>query len=220
MSTQTLSEALFEEFCSVNGIVYARVPTSDRRTPDYDLNIAGQTVVAEIKQINPNKEEQEQQRQFESRGFAVGGGTPGKRIRKVIDAAAGQIRNRAKGLFPSLVVVYNNVPLFNHTDPYFILVGMYGLETYQLRLSKQVEKKPFLLGKRFGPERRMTISDNTSISALAVMTRGYDRQITLTLYHNAHAAIPIPPDLFRPFSIKQFSLAKKVMQHFYEWEEV
>ncbi len=49
MSQQTLSEKLFEKWCSKAGVGYKRMPEETSRTPDYWIEIGGTRVVVEVK---------------------------------------------------------------------------------------------------------------------------------------------------------------------------
>ena len=42
---------------------------SDTKRPDYSLEIDGRTVIAEVKEVDRNPEEQESDRQLEATGF-------------------------------------------------------------------------------------------------------------------------------------------------------
>ena len=55
---RTKSEELFESFCRMHGIAYRRVSETTEPTPDYELEISGQVILAEVKQFDPNPEEQ------------------------------------------------------------------------------------------------------------------------------------------------------------------
>jgi hypothetical protein len=223
MARKTESEVLFELFCNNNGIAFDSIPTKSKEeeaTPDYDIYINGQKVVVEIKQIDPNPEEIIQQKNFEAGGVAIGGGTPGARARSKITAGANQIKIRAKGNYPSILVLYNNVPLTDHTDPYFIRVAMYGLETHVLGVPKEMSKSPYLIDKKFGPKRKMTKDNNTSISAVAVLAKDVEGIPKLFIFHNIYAEIQLVPELFRSYGVRQFTLGEKVIGQFQDWKEI
>ena len=162
----------------------------------------------------------EQQRIFEAGGLAISGSTPGDRVRNKITAGASQIRVRAKGRLPSILVVHNNVLIGDHTNPYFILVAMYGLETHMLAVPEDPNIRPYLTDKKFGHKRKMSPAHNTSVSAVAVISSNLEGIATLRVYHNIHAKIPLPFDLFRRPNIRQFTVGKKVVGHLPDWSEV
>src|SRR5206468_2414206 len=131
-----------------------------------------------------------------------------------------QIRIRAKGKFPSMLVLYNNVPLFDYANPYSVRVAMYGLEAHDLGVPNEMHKPPYLKDKRFAGERKMTKDQNTCISAVAVLLKGAEGNLRLDIYRNIYADIPLPPELFRPFNIRQFTLEEKVAGKFQDWAEI
>ena len=53
----TLSEQLFERYCERYGIPYQRVSATGARSPDYEMALAGQRIVVEVKEIEPNDNE-------------------------------------------------------------------------------------------------------------------------------------------------------------------
>ena len=62
MSRKTKSEQAFEDYCTAVGIVWTRIDESDTKRPDYSLEIDGRTVIAEVKEVDRNPEEQESDR--------------------------------------------------------------------------------------------------------------------------------------------------------------
>ena len=222
MTNKTKSEVLFETFCSQHKIKFIHIPTMSKeglQTPDYDIFIHNQKIIVEVKQIDPNPEDIEQLRIFNSGGVAMGGNTPGERVRNKIANAASQIKSRSKNKYPSILVIYNNVHIFNYTDPYLIRVAMYGLETIILNVPKNTNKPTTLIDKKFGPKQKMTINMNTSISAVAVLNE-INNKPTLTIFHNIFSAITLSPDIFINFKIKQYKLEQKTLGEFQDWQEI
>ena len=69
MSRKTKSEQAFEDYCTTVGVAWTRIEESDTKTPDYELEIDGRTVIAEVKEVDRNPEERESDRQREATGF-------------------------------------------------------------------------------------------------------------------------------------------------------
>ena len=101
----TRSEMLFEEFCKIKGIRCVRVPTSNLRTPDYEIFVPRRKVIVEIKELCPNKKELDAQRRVINHESVVLSTTPGQRVRGKISDAIPQIKIRSKGRFPGLLVL-------------------------------------------------------------------------------------------------------------------
>lgn len=215
----TSSEDLFEKFCKENNIVCSKIEESTTKTPDYKIEIDGVTVIAEIKQIDPNKEEQALIRKLENGEIIRTGGTPGDRVRSKIKSASPQLSKLAKGKHPSIVVLYNNLPfvLGNPTEAYNIRVGMYGLETIVLSISNNYEAPPSVVDRKFGPKRKLTEEHNTSISAVAVLSLNPEGESSLEVYHNQFAAIPLPYGLVSTRNAKEYILSDNQTGVFQEW---
>ena len=52
MCARTVSEAIFEKFCSSNAIKWERIQEAEHSTPDYKVQLGGRDVFIEIKQID------------------------------------------------------------------------------------------------------------------------------------------------------------------------
>lgn len=214
---RTESEQLFEDFCRKHQILCNQIPVATTKTPDYELFIDGLKVVVEVKQIDSNPQEVEGLKKFLAGGVAVTGGTPGSRVRQKITSSSSQIRLRAKNKHPSLLVLYNNVLLANYTSDYNVLVAMYGLETLMFELPKG-QVKPQLVSKRHGPRQGLTHKHNTSISAVGILSQ-VGGLVSLSIFHNHFASIPIGPTVLQGHGIKQFQ-AQTIPSGFQSWAEI
>lgn len=200
----TCSELIFEQFCQMRQLRYRRVATGAQKTPDYDVYVGRRKIVVEIKQIDPNPEEQKTIKEFQQQKSISIKYPLGKRVRDKITDAAGKFRTRIKKRYPSLLVLYNNVELYKHTEPRDILAGMYG----QLYFPVTVRRgKPSKIGNiKSGPKKKMTPTTNTSISALGVLKKGTHGTIHFSVYHNLHARLPLNPSLFARVGVPQYSV--------------
>ena len=102
--------------------------------------------------------------------------------------------------------------------PYYIRVAMYGLETFVFAVPEI--DAPYVIGKKLGPRQKMTPNANTSISAVATLLQRHTGAITLNVFHNKFAAIPLSPSMLAPYPIKQFRLGEAEPGGFQEWERV
>jgi hypothetical protein len=214
-----LSELAFEEFCNAHAVQWEAIPTEHQagtKTPDYFIYPAGIRVAAELKEVEPNAEEREQEQALQHNNFSTLGCTVGDRARDIINTAAKQLRVKAKGQCPALIVIHNpSWFLKHHTESHAIKAAMYGFDTIILGVSRHVHQKPIVLDRKSGPGRKMTDQHNTSISAVAVLDeRG------LTVYHNVYAAIPLNPKLLTGVASRQFTLGEKSLGEFVEWKEI
>lgn len=190
----TISEIKFEEFCTRNSITCNRICEGISSTPDYDIEVNGVRIIAEVKQFDPNPSEVAAAEELQREGSSAYSLTPGERVRRAINDAGPQIKARSAGQLPSLLVLYNNVICGSHTESYSIKVAMFGFETHLLSVPKGFEHPPRLAGKIFGKRKKMTPTCNTSISAIAVLPQeGVSYLPELAVYHNPFAAIPFSP---------------------------
>src|SRR5438105_2794171 len=126
---RTVSEGIFEQFCTAKGIAFDRIDETDQKTPDYYLKCGAVRIVAEVKETSPNAEERESNRVLEQTGVGLAvGGTPGARVRSMIKRCSPQLKARSEGVHPSLLVVFDEGRICGHVEPYHIRVAMYGLE--------------------------------------------------------------------------------------------
>jgi hypothetical protein len=216
---KTVSETAFEQFCITKRISWEPIPTEDAtgsKTPDYFIFPSGVEVAAEVKEVTPNSSEREQLRQFKETGWSTFGGTVGDRARSLISTAAKQLRPKAKGRCPALIVIYNpDFMLRQPTEPHQIKAAMYGFDTIVLGLSSDMTQRPSLIDRKSGPGRMMTDQHNTTVSAVAVFD-----DTGLTLYHNLFAAIPLDSKTFKGIAVRQFKLGGKQPGEFVEWVEL
>ena len=213
---KTESENLFEDFCEENAIGYEKIAEGNCRSPDYLLSINGLKIVTEVKQFNSNKDNQANYEEFKKKGFVVWSSKPGIRVYKKITGASKQISNSAKGRYSGLLVLYNTVPLQNPLDSYEIKVAAYGLDTIVISKPGSLDEKPYERARKSGPNKKFTENHNTSISAIGVLTKE-SKKLNLCIYHNYHAAIPIPDNMFEKFGCQQYKISNNGQYDFSEW---
>jgi hypothetical protein len=195
---ETLSEELFVLLCAQIDIACDRVPTASdisEYRPDFVLTgRRGTLIFAEIKQFDPSPEEQIQIRRILADETGELCGTPGGRIREVIDRANRQLKALSNGMHPGLLVVYNNVPGASyHTEDYAVLTAMRGLDVVPVVVPSNPREPVTFLDARPGPKRKLRPDANTHVSAIAVLARGRTAELRLAVYHNPHAKAPLPP---------------------------
>ena len=217
--TLTKSEQLFESFCRLHRIVCRRVPTASTRTPDYEIYLSRRKVAVEVKEISPNKDELEAQRLARLGQFVVVSSTPGGRVRGIISDAVPQLKASTKGRCSGLLVLLDTGFAAEHTSSYNIRVAMHGFETHYLGVPQDPNRPVYLKDKDFGKGKKTTASNNTSLSAIAVLD-AHSAQITLRVYHNPYAKVPLPLVSFGKFGIQQYGLQSKVPGQVPDWQEL
>lgn len=218
MTARTTSELLFEELCARRCVSCARVPCGTVRTPDYDIMLHDMKVVVEVKELSLNDDDQRILRELSEKRQSTWWNCPGVRVRNKIDSAKVQLRNRAKGRHPSILVLFDNTANFIALDDYNILVGMYGLETVHFTVPSDPALPTYQNGHSFGPKQRLTAEKGTSISALAWLYSAEQGTPALRLYHNIHAATPLRPWCAAALADRQFAVEST--GSFNEWHEI
>jgi hypothetical protein len=204
---RTTSEREFEAFCQSRGIPLARIPEAETRTPDYEIEVQGQRIVVEVKETSPDPEERQSDRLLEERGVGLAtGGTPGDRVRKMIASASPQLKARSAGVLPTLLVIFDRGRAFGHVEDYHVRVAMYGLEQIHLAVPPIGTGRPYATGASHGPKRKMTESDNTSVSAVASLVMPGAGQHELLVYRNRFARVPLKPTLLQQFGVRHYDL--------------
>jgi hypothetical protein len=194
----TKSQHLFEAFCVEQGISCTPIAPASTRTPDYRIRVAGNPVVAEIKQLNPNASDRAAARAMAHGRPGGFGGEAGSRIRHLIDKGKMQVANLARGRCPGLLVIFNNVEACpSYTDPMFVMVAMYGHLTLDYLLHSDPSIPPTTIRVRHGLKNKVSPSSNTSLSAVCILQERSDGRALLTFYHNKFAAIPFGPEWLR-----------------------
>ena len=190
---RTVSEVLFEAYCERAQIDCEPIPTENGvKTPDFELSIAGQVIIAEVKEL---AEEDGEQGKVKSE-------IVGARIREKIRQCARQLKTRTASRHPGMLVLYRNGGLGYFTA--HITAAMYGTTVIEMAVPRDQSVRPYIIGERFGPGKWMTPDHNTSISALGVVFRhGPNWDFDLLVYHNAHAAVPVDPRLLTQHGIRQ-----------------
>jgi hypothetical protein len=218
---QTISEREFEKFCRARRIPFERVPETDCRTPDYEIVLNASRVVVEIKEMERNDEERESDRLVAERGYGnVISHTPGERVRRKIQSCSKQLKARAKGVLPALLVVFDGGRVVGHVEPYNIRVAMYGLEQIHIAVPPIGTGSPHATGIGHGPKRKMTASDNTSISAIGALVMTGPDQHHLLVYRNSFAKIPLDPTLLSPFGVRHFDIGNSSTGSASDWIEI
>jgi hypothetical protein len=220
MADQTQSEILFEKFCGDAKIECVSVPReTNLKTPDYDLIFGTLKVVAEVKEIDRNDEEKESDRMLELRGYGnATGGLPGQRVRLKIQSSSPQIKSRAQGIHPGLLVLYEQHYAGQNIHPYHIMVAMYGLETVVFAVPET--DAPYLIDNKLGPKRKMTPNANTSISAVATLHQHHTGAMKFIVYHNKYAAIPLAASVLASYPVVQFRIGEAELGSLPQWEAI
>jgi hypothetical protein len=219
---KTLSEQLFEQLCDIRSVRFEPIPQiKDFRTADYRIWLSDtDQVIAEVKQMDWNKDDLRLIENI-SKGKEIPSGfrTTGHiRIRNIITNAHTQLKNSSEGLYPAIIVVYDNTEGLSHLNYEDILNGMYGDETVLVDFSQDAESETKLVGHHFGGNRKLTPYHNRVVSAIALLNFISDMP-NMYIFHNIHTEILLKPELAWQIADKQFTIHKDVSTYQY-WSEI
>jgi len=201
------SEILFQRYCEQQGYDFNRIDESRElgvRSPDFSVSVKGQKIIVEVKEITANEEEIKLWRETRSGKVVVHGREPGKRARKHVEDAVGQLRPYAEKNIPTVVVLYDNIfvdglrpypfiDLFGSLGPYDIDVALFGLQTVNLRIHPDGNTES--LGD--GRNRRRKVHDRECISAVSVLYEHPDnKSLFMVTYHNFFARTSLSVSVF------------------------
>jgi hypothetical protein len=141
-----------------------------------------------------------------------------QRVRKKIEDAHEQLKNRSQGKFPAILVLYDNSP-FESIDSTDIKNAMYGNESIRLHMSDDSEDL-FIEIKNggFGSGRKFTKDDNTLISGIAKLYMF--ETLRLDIFHNQYAKCPFEPSWLRRSTVTHFKLEPQLPGKLQEWQVV
>ena len=153
MTNKTTSETLFEKFCAQNDVHWMKIPVSSKqsdKTPDYRIECEGIVVIAEVKEFDLSPDDKARLDLLESRG-STGSFEQNldDRVRNKIDAAMPQLRKLAKGKYPAIIVLYNNVILFP-VEGLEIRLAMYGQDIVEIGSAGDSSNPSLFIRHRFG----------------------------------------------------------------------
>lgn len=204
----TASEHQFESFCAAAGWHCVPVATGSMRTPDYDLFVGGTKIVTEVKEITTDLHESSVPEYHDEHvTVRVRTKTIGDQIRDKINKAAPQVKSRSAGIAPTLIVIYDllDPALRGNSEPLDFLAAMYGPPQAVLAVPQQ-HGEIYIKETKFGPGRKTTPNSNTSVSALASLWIGRDGQLSLDVYHNVFAKVPLQVRLLAHPRVSQYSV--------------
>ena len=213
---KTKSEKLFESFCNNNRIEAKKISETNENTPDYEVKIDSKLVICEIKQLDVKKEES-RERDKVLQGHAIVYYPLNRTSNKLLDISR-QVKEYAKKQIPTIVVLYNNVPLLEYLNHDEIFEAMFGSETNVVTFKN--DEILNISQPSHGGNRRFTQTHNTSVSALAVLENKNDGILLMRVYHNPFAQVPLNPEICKSLPIKQYIYKKNAVNNFGSWQQI
>jgi len=191
----------------------------DMETADFTVTAQGLTFVTEVKQLNANSQEAEQEAKLQAGEMAGYTKVPGDRLRPLIRKANRQIKTIAQRGAPGLLAVYDT-RLFPRLEAYDVLTAMYGLQTVVIEAHPNPSVPPRWAGHRFGGGRSVAPTYNRSISAVAIIPQQPDPSQAMHVFHNRFATVPFDPVIFQLPGFRQFRVRQAETGAFENWDEL
>ena len=215
------SEELFCRFCKSHGWRVDRIDEHSvahgSKVPDFRLQLAdGAGIVVEVKQFDPNPEEQGAQRRLEAGEVVSQGTKPGKRLRSVVSKANKQLKALG-GSKPGMLVVHNRTVNSRHDHWYSVLTAMRGLDEIDVYVPADPGTPPVFGLSRPGGEKKLTAKMNTSVSCIGVLREFWsdsaqatgDPDYVLDVYHNRFAKHPLDPSRLTGCNVTHYRMNKE-----------
>ncbi len=191
---KTISESMFEEFCIQKDINIKKIETGKNKTPDYWLELEGDSVICEVKELTTNKDYEK----FKKNAVFTLNLPPGKdKIHKLLIKATDQIKEykRKNNLadVPSLVVLYNKSAPFVDMSDFVINLSLSDFSTISavgiLVITSQKDKYLDTYFK-YDPQKSIEETIEKSLSLLYYCSDA--RLLSLKLIINQRARCPFP----------------------------
>lgn len=229
----TQSERLFEELCQLHNVPCTRLPVlADSPQPDYEIRLAGRTIVVEVKQFDPNADDTKAREELHCNGMVMQSGDPdclAERTREQISRSRKQFRSylgRNPDTPAVLVLMDATRNPRDYTDPYFIQTAMFGWEHVVLE-KPSGGASTAALERGFAPRNDAAIrqDNNTHLSAIATLherwglEEPHERFVSLCFYHNPYAVHPFLPSWWEGARIGHRTLEEKVRGEFQNWKD-
>jgi len=191
----------------------------DEETADFTVTAPSLTFVTEVKQLNANSEEAEQEAKLKAGEMGAYSKVPGDRLRPLIRKANRQIKTIAQRRTPGLLAVYDT-RLLARLESYDVLTAMYGLQTVVIEVHPDPAVPSRWAGDRFGGGRSVAPSYNRSVSAVAIIPQEPDPSDVMHVFHNRFATVPFDPSIFKLPGLRQFKVRQAETGVFERWDEL
>jgi len=204
LSTPTQSELLFEEWCRQQKLRCRRIKEAHKdhqKRPDYAVAVPGGWCIVEVKEIEPNDEDDRMLAELMQGKPGVRWVESGARVRGRVRRSRDQLHKFSKRGLPTVALIFDKTAAF-YDEAVHIGAAMAGQQKLVFAVNKPM--KEAFLGVKAGGGATMTATQNTSISAVAVLRQLSEAQLVVDLHHNPHARVPIQREIAAPFVRHQF----------------
>jgi len=124
-------------------------------------------------------------------------------MREKLKDVSAQLKAASRDGRPTLLVVYDNTPLKMYTFHSDVAQAMFGRDSVSVSVSLDATHSEVVSQPFFGGNRGLTPSQNTSVSALAILDGGPNASLALRVYHNPYALVLLRAELFAGLPVTQ-----------------
>ena len=203
MNICTISEQYFEILCTNRGVVYERIPETTTRSPDYRVLIPPMDLITEVKQLDPNKNDEEHRKTWGT-PQSPGGHDATRRVRDKLAEGYRQVKTLSGGKLPTMIVVYNNAGEWNLLDKFTISTAMFG--SYGIVYESQPDRSIEVIRRGHLGNRTVAKKRRRYLSVVGVLERKetVSENLELCCYHNPFAKVRIEPNLLAELASNQY----------------
>lgn len=211
ISMCTLSEELFERYCTLHGYSFNRIKIvlGGGRFPDYEVQTPRGAVICEVKEIVPNKDDKAFDEMLKNYGQADACRATGKRARAALVAACKQLGRFREDPRPCIAVIFDTT-YAHYFQPDDIGAAMFGDPTVLFPVDRITH----------GLNRRLNDKQGLYLGAVAVLLRAEpEGAVRLDIYHNPFTSKPICPAYFPDPQDRHFIKKGHPDESGYGWHE-
>lgn len=193
------------------------------KSPDYLIRLGCRRILVEVKQLDPSSDDRDYNRRIlEGEEPEVREVRTKYRIRRKIDRAIPQLKQRKHRFQPTILVLYSNLPLDGRQiQPHHILEAMYGDEGEIIALPDRYSANVMSLGRVFGGGRKVSPEYNSTLSSILNLYNDWNSgELCGIFYHNIYASARIKEKWVRGQRIRHFAIRKAHPSAFRDWEEM
>jgi hypothetical protein len=225
MSAETKSERLFAELCKRHGYRAFKIEPESRagrRTADFQVSTPHGDIVAEVKELRPNREDRHYIQEMKEKHQATYSSTVGSRAREALRDAAKQLKRHIGRGLPMVAVLYDNVQTadgrvgmpMSFTELHHIDAAMYGNLVVTVPLKGGKVHDP----DKAGGGRCLTETRRRYVSAVGVISDWDDQ--TLYMFHNFFADTPLRVDVFADHKCFHYVKAGHPWTSPWKWQQI
>jgi hypothetical protein len=205
VSSSTISEKYFEKLCTNRGVVCERIPETTAKSPDYRVLIPPMELITEVKQLDPNKNDEKYRKTWGTpHPQSPGAFSVPKRVRDKLAEGYRQVKRLSGGKFPTMIVVYNNAGEWNLLSKFTIKTAMFG--SYGVEFESLPDRSIEVIRRGHLGNRTVTKERRRYLSVVGVLERKETESENLELccYHNPFAKVHIKSNFLAELASNQY----------------